>query len=399
MDLWMGTLLELFTILDGFEQGLPEQFAINPDPALNLARRALQGQAPAQDALEAIESQIRLVRPLMRAQRFDVIAAVHSESGWSEYKIFQMAGDLHRHAALLSLSIERIDAARQHLLCAITCQPEDPNLAFFLVDAYAQEGRFVDACDLLERTYDTFAPGRPEKILGLYRLAVDALKAGKVTDARQLYEVIAKEPDAGVFVELCRRQLSTIEDTESRAPEIQLLNQWYGEAMASHQAGKPADATARLYDVLAWEPTHETCWFFVGYIKAAEGVHADADGVVRVPVSIDEKRREQLIQAIQALTMAVQFNERPQVVYESRRLLTSCYLELGEPSDAVESAITMTRMDPEDATAWANLSMAHLANVAFTDAGDAALQALKLDEHNPVALHTLVTLQQMVDQQ
>jgi tetratricopeptide (TPR) repeat protein len=396
----MGTLLKLFAILDGYDEDRPlDQVRVNPDPALALARRALQGAAPIHDALDALDAQLRIVRPCMRAQQFDLIETVHSENGWSEDKIFQLAGDLHRYSALLLLADGCVDAARQHLLCAITCHPGDPNLVFHLVDAYAREERFADAFALLDRTFDTFAPGRPEKILGLYRLSLDARKAGKAAAARQLFEAISVKPDAGAFVDLCRRQLKSIDRAESTVPDIETLSEWYGAAIERHRAGNHGEAIATLYDVLTWEPTHETSWFFLGYIHATLGHRVDDSGATIVPVSIDNDRRRQLNVAVQALRLVTQFEARPDVMVESQRMLTISYMELADSAGAVEAALAVTRMDEQNAASWSNLSMALLANLAFADAGEAALRALDLDEHDPVAFRTLAYLQKTVGQQ
>ena len=83
------------------------------------------------------------------------------------------------------MALGSVEPARRHLLSAIRCRPEDPKLSFYFVDAYTHEGRFVDGFALLERTYDTFAPGRPEQLLALYRLTLAVSRGSQTSRMRE----------------------------------------------------------------------------------------------------------------------------------------------------------------------------------------------------------------------
>jgi tetratricopeptide (TPR) repeat protein len=399
----LGTLLELFGILDGIdEENFPAQIRINPDPSIRVARHALSGQASSQKALKDLNEQIKLVRPLMRSIRFDVVENVISEFGWSPKKIFTLASELHLLSALLYAQIEQFESARAHLLRAITCKPDNPNLAFHLVDVYCQEGRFADAFTLLDRTYEAFAPGHPDQLLAMYRLTLDAHASGNIEEARQLYEAISHKPNAGVYGELVQRQLWHIEKGLQAPPANHTLEGYYTCATNSMQTGAHKEALSSFYDVLAWHPTHESSWFFVGEIYML-GLNQEgrfdilADYIpIKIRLDIDDDRRGQLLNAVQALSIASSFGQSPEVVTESHKLLIACYLELAEPAEAVHLALTVTHKEPENPASWVNLSIAYLANMDLSHSAEAVKKALLLNANDSSARHMLAMLEQIV---
>jgi tetratricopeptide (TPR) repeat protein len=151
------------------------------------------------------------------------------------------------------------------------------------------------------------------------------------------------------------------------------------------------------YDVLAWAPDHRTSWLLIGYLYVSRSEQATGSGdLVLIATSIDDHRRAELLNAVQALQLASASDEDQSVVSESCRLLSLCYLELGQPASAVDYALAVTKMDERSAASWANLSAAHLANGAFADAADAATKALELDKLDPVAQQTIASLQRVL---
>jgi tetratricopeptide (TPR) repeat protein len=400
----VGTLIDLFSLLDGLDKDrFPEQIAINPDPAIRTAMLALRGLADSQAALAGLEEQIRLARMLMRSVRFDVVERVVSDRDWSPQKSFTLGADLHRLSALLCVRLQRFDPARAHFLRAIACRPDDPNLVFHLVDVYCQERRYADGFTLLDRTFDAFAPGRPDQLLGLYRLTLDAHTAGALADARHLYESIFRKPDVGVFAELVTRQLHHIEAGVNTSPAIDLLNAHYVHGTDKWRAGDFEGALSSFCDILAWRPDHEASWFVVGDIfrsglnrKAQSRKSEDAIRIT-IRTEIDDARRGELLNAVQALRIASSFDRDPNVATESHRLLSVCYLELAEPLQAVQAAMVLTERDPDQASSWAILSMARLANLEFREAADAASKALSLDAGDAGAKRVLATLKTIID--
>jgi tetratricopeptide (TPR) repeat protein len=223
---------------------------------------------------------------------------------------------------------------------------------------------------------------------------LDAERGGRFEDARGLYESLVRRPFAGVVGDLCRRRLHLIERGEHSVPSPEILNGWYQQALEKHQAGQADEAIALLCDVLASMPSHTTSWFFLGYLYARPEAGFDtAGGVMTIPRSIDEPRRERLDRAVQTLEIAARSVEGPDLRLESHRLLAACYLELGDTGKAVESASAVTELDKDSSESWANLSMAHLGNRAVEEAVQAAVTALQLDQRNEVARHVLATLQ------
>jgi tetratricopeptide (TPR) repeat protein len=399
----VGTLIDLFSVLDGLDKDrFPKQVAISPDPAIRTATLALRGLADPQAALAGLEEQIKLARIMMRSVRFDVVEHVDSKRGWSPQKIFSLGADLHRLSALLCVRLQRLDSARAHLLRAIACRPDDPNLAFHLVDVYCQERRYADGFTLLDRTFDAFAPGRPDQLLGLYRFTLDAHTAGALEDARQLYESILRKLDVGVFAQLATRQLHHIEAGADTSPAIDVLNAYYGHGVDRLQAGDFEKALSSFCDILAWRPDHEASWFAIGHIftlgvarNAQSGRPEDAIRI-EIGADIDDARRRELLNAVQALRIASSFDRDPNVATESHRLLSACYLELAEPMQAVQAATVLTERDPDRATSWAT-STAHLANLEFREAAEAASKALSLDPGDPEAKKALAMLKAIVN--
>jgi tetratricopeptide (TPR) repeat protein len=382
----VGTLIDLFSVLDGLDKDrFPEQVTISPDPAIRTATLALRGLADSQAALTGLDQQIKLARMLMRSVRFDLVEDVISDSGRSPQKIFSLGADLHRLSALLCVRLERLDSARAHLQRAIACRPDDPNLAFHLVDVYCQERRYADGFTLLDRTFDIFAPGRPDQLLGLYRLTLDAHTAGALADARQLYESILRKRDVGVFAELATRQLSHIEAGARTLPAIDVLSAHYAHGIDKLQAGNFEGAFSSFCDHLAWRPNHEASWFAVGDILtlglSRKGQSGTSDDTIWVKINADigDARRSELQNAVQALRIASSFDQDPNVATESHRLLSACYLELAEPMQAIQAATVLTERDPDHATSWATLAIARIYNLEFGEAADAVSKALSID--------------------
>jgi tetratricopeptide (TPR) repeat protein len=403
-DRRVGTLTDLFSLLDGTDKDdFPEQVAINPDPAIRTASLALRGLSDPQAALTGLEEQIKLARMLMRSVRFDLVEHVVSERGWSQQKIFSLGADLHRLSALLCVRLQRLDSARAHLLRAIACRPDDPNLAFHLVDVYCQERRYADGFTLLDRTFDAFAPGLPDQLLGLYKLTLDAQTAGALEDVRQFYEAILGKPDAGVFAELAARQLRYIKAGANSSPPIEVLSNYYGYGVDKLQAGDFEGALSSFCDFLAWKPDHEASWFLIGDVfrsgLSRNAQSKESEDVIRLRIrpDIDDARRGELLNAVQALRIASSFDGDPNVTTESYRLLSACYLELAEPMQAVQAAAILTDRDPDHATSWVTLSAARFANLEFSEAASAASKALSLDLRDPEAKTMLAVLKAIVD--
>ncbi|WP_157083372.1 hypothetical protein [Bradyrhizobium manausense] len=400
----MGTLIDLFSVLDESDKDrFPNRLAISPDASIHAARLALRGFGDPQGALTGLEEQIKLARILMRSVRFDVVERVVSERGWSPQKIFSLGADLHRLSALLNVQLHQLDTARGHLLRAIACRPDDPNLAFYLVDVYCQERRFVDGFTLLDRTFEAFAPGRPEHLLGLYRLTLDAHTAGALTDATQLYESILRKPNIGVFAELATRQLHHIEIGANALPASNVLNYHYAHGWDKLKASDFEGALSSFCDILAWRPDHEASWFAVGDIftrgVSQKGLSGEGQDNIRINIcpDLDDLRRGELLNAVQSLRIASSFDNDPNVAWESHQLLTACYLELAEPMQAVRTATVLTEKDPDRAASWATLSMARLVNLEFKGAVDAASKALSIDSSDSAAKMVLATLKTIVD--
>jgi tetratricopeptide (TPR) repeat protein len=400
----VGTLIDLFCVLDGSDKDrFPNELAISPDPSIHAARLALRGLGDPQGALTGLEEQIKLARMLMRSVRFDVVEHVASERGWSPQKIFSLGADLHRLSALLNVQLHQLDTARVHLLRAIACRPDDPNLAFYLVDVYCQERRFADGFTLLDRTFEAFAPGQPDHLLGLYRLTLDAHIAGALTDATQLYESILRKPNVGVFAELATRQLHHIEIGANALPAIDVLNYHYAHGWDKLKESDFEAALSSFCDILVWRPDHEASWFAVGDIftqgVSQKGQSWKGQDNIRIKIcsDLDDVRRGQLLNAVQSLRIASFFDHDPNVALESHRLLTACYLELADPMQAVQTATVLTEKDPDHAASWATLSMARLLNLEFEEAADAASKALSIDRSDPAAKMVLAMLKTILD--
>jgi predicted Zn-dependent protease len=206
-----------------------------------------------------------------------------------------------------------------------------------------------------------------------------------------------------VIAEIAKRQLRHIEAGQNTPPDEGTLEGHYVRAQECKRAGDFVGALSSLCDLLTWRPTHESSWLFVGYIygielrRDARQQTAEDRSSINIQKDIDDERRGQLLNAVQALRIASSFDQGSEVGTESQRLLTVCYLELSEPSEAVQAARAVTEKEPANPASWANLSMAYFVNKDFSESANAASMALSLDDDDPVANYTLALLERIAE--
>ena len=228
----MSSLLDLFSVLDGWDPSYTsEGIRINPDPAIAAARRALAGRRDDPEALRQIEEQISKVRSILRGIRFGLIESVQSELGTSPEKMVGLAVELHQLAALLLMRRKDWERARDHLIRAVACRPDDPDPRFRLVGIYLETAAYEDAYNLLQTVNDS-AGELPEGAFQLDHLTRDIQLREALAEARSCYEMLIRRHATDPFAELARRQIANIDDGHAGPAPTEEIEAVYHEGVS-----------------------------------------------------------------------------------------------------------------------------------------------------------------------
>ncbi len=389
----MGTFIQLFSVLDGWDpEHVPEGIRLSPDAAIASARETLSGKGDPRDALRLITDEIRRVCPVLRLVEFDEIDKVKSTPGWDPAKTRRLACELHQLAARLSMCLRDFDAARNHLVSAAACNSRDPDPIFRLVEVYFETGSYIDAFALLEQTFDRMTTGSPDAALQLYRLARDVFSVGATADAKSCLKKIIERQDAGNLGTIAHRCLAKIDLGQFRDLSNEELERMYLAAGQLVTAGRRAEALQNFLELISQNPQHATSWFFIGLIYFV-GPTTDteiAEGVLSIrDRQLSAERWQELQFAVQALEITTRLEPS---FAEAHNLLNGCYLLLGMPGPAVQSGQTAARLDPKNPQVLANLSQAFLLAGQPLEAFDAAQSALEIEPKNSAATLTLAIL-------
>jgi tetratricopeptide (TPR) repeat protein len=391
----MSSLHQLFSALDGWESSYSsEGIHIAPDPAIQAAKQALSGQGDVTGALRQIQEQIPKVRKILRGIRFDVIREVHSELGTSPNKMVRLAVELHQMAALLCMRQREWQQARDHLICAVACRPDDPDPRFYFVEIYLETGLFEGAFNLLQQINDRSGELR-EGAFQLYHLSRDIQARGALVAARSCYEKLIQHNGTDPFADLARVQIVNIDSGRIKQPPIEELECQYRQGIDLFDKADHEGAMDCFLNVLCWLPDHANSWFIVGQIQRAcadEKVDTSPSAGKSLrwitPESLESKQYQRLHKAVQAFRLATLFDPK---LIAGHIELTYCYLYLNLPGAAVECAETAVSLSSNDPALWSNLGMARFVNGEPYKAEVAARQSLELDAHSPIARY-LVTI-------
>jgi tetratricopeptide (TPR) repeat protein len=397
----MATLSELFVLLDGWaDQAFSEGVQLTPDPALAAARSALASGAGLEDALAAVEQQIAVAVPALRAARYDLIAAA---SRWDREPtvslLRHMLCDLHLAAFRIQRRRGAIDDARAHLVRAVATESGDGTPRLYFVEFYVEAGEYAAAVDTLAA-----AMGRDRLgAFSLLRLGVDLVSRGAIQEALTAFERAGEIDLAGLVTSVCRVLTEGLDRTGPEQPATDELQAAFSSAGDALGDGREQDALEGFLFVVSHDPTAAPAWFGVGcaHRNSVEREEATLHGEAADRVlALAEHRREAVTEdahtrmsyAAEAFRLALALHP---TMWPAADALVWAELWLDRPDEGLAPALRAAREQPGNPDALATLSIALLMNGVFDDAKKAATAAVDRDPGHPVASKTLAIVREL----
>ena len=288
----MATLSELFVLLDGWaDRTFSEGIQLTPDPALAAARSALASGAGLEDALAAVEQQIAVAVPALRAARYDLIAAA---SRWDREPtvslLRHMLCDLHLAAFRIQRRRGAIDDARAHLVRAAATESGDDTPRLYFVEFYVEAGEYAAAVDTLAA-----AMGRDRLgAFSLLRLGVDLVSHGAIREALTAFERAGEIDLVGLVTSVCQVLTEGLSRRDPEQPTPGELQAAFSSAGGALDEGREQDALEGFLFVVSHDPTAAPAWFGVGCAHRnsveREGATRYGEAADRVPALAEHKR-------------------------------------------------------------------------------------------------------------
>lgn len=394
----MSKWIDFFAVLDGWEtatefnKGILE---LSPDPAIVSARNTLTGQGNVDEALLLIIEQINRVRPAMRLFKFDLIQEVRADEAWNAKKLHYLASELHVLASLLYMRQANWEQARQHLLYAISCTPDNlrPRLGF--VDFYLLIEEYEYAFYLLERLLFTDAQS-PEASYQLYKSCMYIRDRGAIEPARNNFLRLCQLKVDNLFADLARLQIQNIDQDNAVIPSNDAIEKVRLRGVKQFEYGDLDSSLNSFLTVLSWYPDHGISWFAVGLIcqnlaNTAIRQHSVPKDSVKLitPVVIGSEQYHLLLKATQAFSLAIHFEPELNEAYIE---LANAYLMIDRPGLAIEPSIKAAELAPNRVETLSNLAQVFLINGELERASVVVDLALRIDQSDPVAVQVLMRL-------
>ena len=391
----MATLAELFVLLDGWEeQTFDERIALTPDAALEAARSALASGAGLDDALTALERQIAVAAPALRAARYDLIeSTAGSEREITPDLLRRMLCDLHLAAFRIQRRLGAAAEARAHLIRAAASESGDDAPRLYFVEFYVELEEYAAAVATLDAavrpgTYGAFS---------LLELGVDLVARGAISRARDAFERAGRRDPVGLVASVCSVLTEDLDGAEMDPPTTDELQATFSSAGRALGEGREDDALEGFLFVVAHEPKAARAWFGVGcaHRNLAER-ETGARG--RDPVDLvlalalpgrdaaSDQAHTGMAYAAEAFRLALALDP---TMWPAADALVWAELWLDRPTDALEAALGAEREHAGNTAAVATLSVALLMNRLLDDAERAAAYALEHAPDDPVASWTL----------
>jgi tetratricopeptide (TPR) repeat protein len=398
----LNKLIELYYLLqDGTWEALSteelgKEVQLEPDPVIHRARLALDWKGDLEAALQGLELQLRGVKRILRAVRYDLVEVVQSERGDLLEWVPALTYDLCQLSALIQMRLQRWNEARENLNRAIICKPESKNPSFHLVELYRETGHFLQAFELLDRTFGNV--DLPDRFIQLYRLASDILTRGDREAARTCYQRLSTLEHAGFFSELAKLQLQSLDSGHSSPPSSDELASTYNLA-GDHFLAKRYEAAMQGYlQVLRLAPTLAQAWYFLAQCQFMLVVYPPTVIQVEQEAAMrlwdghgSPEQYEELELAAKTFAVTVRLETRFPRAYAD---LARCYVLLKHPERARMAAELGLDNEPNSAYAHAIFAQACLLNHDIQGAEEAVQRALELDPKESTALDILPKLAQ-----
>jgi len=400
----MATLSELFMLLDGWEdQTFNEEMHLEPDPALEAARSAVASGTGLEDALEAVEQQIAIAAPALRAARYDLIAAARSEREPTADMLRRMLCDLHLAAFRIHRRLGTLDSARAHLVRAAATHSGDDSPRLYFVELYVELGEYAAAVATLASVMgrDTFGA------FSLFQLGVDLVSRGAIQEAQTAFERAAVLDPVGLVTSVCRILTEGLNRADLKQPTTGELQTAFSSAGRALFDGRQQDALEGFLFVVTHDPKAARAWFGVGCayrnsVEQEEAAHRSEE-VNRLSAlaehqreAVTEDAHTRMAYAAEAFRLALVLEP---TMWSAADALIWAELWLDRPDEGLEPALRAVREQPGNPEALATLSITLLANGLFDDAEKdaekAAKAVLQIDPSHPVAHETFAILHEL----
>jgi tetratricopeptide (TPR) repeat protein len=395
----MATLSELFIVLDGWEdQTFNEEMHLEPDPALEAARSAVASGTGLEDALEAVEQQIAIAAPALRAARYDLITAARSEREPTADLFRRMLCDLHLAAFRIRRRLGTLDGARAHLVRAAATQSGDDSPRLYFVELYVELGEYAAAVATLASAMgsDTFGA------FSLFELGVDLVSRGAIREAQTAFERAAVLDPVGLVTSVCRILTEGLNQADLKQPTTDELQTAFSSAGRALFDGRQQDALEGFLFVVVHDPKAARAWFGMGCahrnsVEQEEGTRRGEE-VNRISAlaghqreAVTEDAHTRMAYAVQAFRLALALEP---TMWPAAEALVWAELWLDRPAEGLETALRAAREQPGNLDAVATLGITLLANGVFDDAEKAARAVLQIDSSHPVARETLAIIRE-----
>jgi tetratricopeptide (TPR) repeat protein len=399
----MGTLAELFRVLDDWEDSeYAQSLELHPDSALEMARLAVARGAGLEEALEAVQAQIRVAAPALRGVLYDVIQVRQAEREITPDLLRRMLCDLHLAASRIQRERGSLEEASAQLVKAAACQSDNPYPELDFVELYVRMGKYWEAVIAV----DSAVQDDQDAAFALFEVAVDITKKGAVAEAREAFERAQERDKIGLIADLCRLRLDGLGESGISAPSEEQLESSIDAASRALLARNAVQALDHLISVVAFVPSASRAWFGIGYVYSHGFDESfpidrpnDEDGgspptsiIALYDVSANEKRYSELLRAAEAFRFSAHSDPN---LAEASNQLAMCYLWLDRPTAALAPARHYASLRPDDPAAYSNLAMVLLASGDVSQAAHAVAFALERDPNDPVALFTLAKLRDL----
>jgi tetratricopeptide (TPR) repeat protein len=396
----MATLSELFVLLDGWAgQTFSEEMHLTPDPVLAAARSALASGAGLEDALAAVEQQIAVAVPALRAARYDLIAASsRSEREPTADLLRHMLCDLHLAAFRIQRRRGAVDDARAHLVRAAATESGDDRPRLYFVELYVEAGDYGAAVATLAA-----AMARDRlSAFSLLQLGVDLVSHGAIPEAQTAFERARELDLAGLVTSVCRVLAEGLNRGDLEQPTTDEMQAAFSSAGGALGDGREQDALEGFLFVVSHDPTAAPAWFGVGcaHRNCVEREEATRHGEAADRVSalaehsreaVSEDAYTRMVWAAEAFRLALALDP---TLWPAADALVWAELWLDRPDEGLAPALRAAREQPGDPDALATLSFTLLMNGLFDDAKKAATAAVEREPGHPVANQTLAIVRE-----
>ncbi|TAL34963.1 MAG: hypothetical protein EPN98_07865 [Phenylobacterium sp.] len=352
---------------------------VAPDRAIHGAQAAVSSGRDLDQALAAVEEQIRAARQALRGVYLDAVELTARRDRDPQARLQHMLGTLHICAALLCRSQGDEHQAHEHWVRAVATGTTDPSPRQYLVESYLARGRPLDALSQLEMMGNGRHDALSLLMFGRDMRVEGHLDVADLADAR----AIAADPSGlvGDVVAAARTRYPTAAPSAEATPSIlQRISR------AFTQGNRGADLM-ELRALVGAMPRSADAWFELAALiqigdRAIDGsVIHDAVQELVASQTLDDDRLKALDQAGKGYEFA--FGLAP---YDAKHLLALAvtYALLERWTDALELLNGYRQAAPKQALGHALFAI--VARLADEDAAaEAALdQARAIDPNNPL---------------